>query len=362
VLLLALAVLVIRALYNNGEFTSAKWSPFGEWSTWRFYLLLGIWNTIKAAVAAVALAMAFGFVFGVGRLSQNRAIRWISGAIVEFCRAVPVLIMMIFFFGIYAYNGVFPAAWNPFAAVVTALTLYNGAVIAELVRSGVFGLPKGQAEAGLSIGLTPSQTLVQIQLPQAITAMLPALVSQLVVILKDTALGTIITYPELLQQAQNLASARSNVIPALLVAAALVHRHQLPPHPARGPAGSAHQPPRPHRRRRHRAGPDRPRSPDRPGCRRRHDAARGPRCRGEGGPAGPRLTHPPPQWRRSERKADAQRSGRRRERDGQRERPGVEPTQYALPVGTRIAARTERLRPGDIRGHADLVAPAGQLR
>ncbi|GAA1806886.1 amino acid ABC transporter permease [Nostocoides veronense] len=221
VLLLALAALVIRALYNNGEFTSAKWSPFGQWSTWRFYLLLGIWNTLKAAVAAVALAMAFGFVFGVGRLSQNRAIRWLSGAIVEFCRAVPVLIMMIFFFGIYAYNGVFPAAWNPFAAVVTALTLYNGAVIAELVRSGVFGLPKGQAEAGLSIGLTPSQTLVQIQLPQAITAMLPALVSQLVVILKDTALGTIITYPELLQQAQNLASARSNVIPALLVAAAL---------------------------------------------------------------------------------------------------------------------------------------------
>ena len=220
-ILLLLVVLVIRALAHNGEFTAAKWNPFLEWSTWRFYLLTGIWNTLKAAIAAVVLAMIFGFVFGVGRLSQNTAIRWISGAVVEFFRAVPVLIMMIFFFGIYAYNGVFPAAWNPFAAVVTALTLYNGSVIAELVRSGVFGLPKGQAEAGLSVGLTPGQTLRAIQLPQAITAMLPALVSQLVVILKDTALGTIITYPELLQQAQNLASARSNVIPALLVAAAL---------------------------------------------------------------------------------------------------------------------------------------------
>ncbi|HPF81061.1 amino acid ABC transporter permease [Nostocoides australiense] len=220
-LLLVLLALVGRALHANGEFAGAKWSPFADWGTWRYYLLLGIWNTIKAAAAAVVLAMIFGFVFGVGRLSRNVVIRWVSGAIVEFFRAVPVLIMMIFFFGVFAYNQVFPAAWNPFAAVVTALTLYNGSVIAELVRSGVFGLPKGQAEAGLSIGLTPGQTLRNIQLPQAITAMLPALVSQLVVILKDTALGTIITYPELLQQAQNLASARSNVIPALLVAAAV---------------------------------------------------------------------------------------------------------------------------------------------
>lgn len=221
VLLLALLALVIRALARNGEFTAAKWSPFTEWPTWRFYLLDGIWNTLKAAVTAVVLAIAFGFAFGVGRLSHNTAIRWVCGALVEFFRAVPVLIMMIFFFGVYAYNGVFPAAWNPFAAVVTALTLYNGAVIAELVRSGVYGLPKGQSEAGLSIGLTSGQTLRAIQLPQAVTAMLPALVSQLVVILKDTALGTIITYPELLQQAQNLASARSNVIPSLLVAAAI---------------------------------------------------------------------------------------------------------------------------------------------
>lgn len=220
-LTLLLAVLIVRALARNGEFAGAKWSPFLEWSTWRYYLLIGLWNTIKGAAISVVLALAFGFVFGVGRLSEVRPIRWVSGAIVEFFRAVPVLIMMIFFFGVYAYNQVFPAAINPLAAVVTALTLYNGSVIAELVRSGVYGLPAGQREAGLSIGLTGPQALRSILLPQAVTAMLPALVSQLVVILKDTALGTIITYPELLQQGQNLASSKSNVIPTLLVVAAI---------------------------------------------------------------------------------------------------------------------------------------------
>lgn len=221
VLLLAMIAVAVRALANNGEFAGAKWSPFLDWSTWRFYLLIGLWNTIRAATLSVALALIFGFVFGMGRLSEIAVVRWISGAVVEFFRSVPVLIMMIFFFGIYAYGQVFSPSINPLAAVVTALTLYNGAVIAELVRSGVHGLPGGQREAGLSVGLTQTQTLRTILLPQAVTAMLPALVSQLVVVLKDTALGTIITYPELLQQGRNLASSRSNVIPTLMVVAVI---------------------------------------------------------------------------------------------------------------------------------------------
>lgn len=217
IVLAGLLAYVLVALGRNGELTAAKWSPFLEWSTWRYYLLLGLANTLKAAALSIVLALVFGIVFGVGRLSDNRSIRWVSGLVVEFFRSVPVLIMMIFFFGVYANNQVFSAETNPFAAVVTGLTLYNGSVIAELVRSGVHSLPKGQAEAGLSVGLTRGQTMRAIQLPQALTAMLPALVSQLVVITKDTALGYIITFPELLQQANNLASLNSNVIPAFVV-------------------------------------------------------------------------------------------------------------------------------------------------
>ena len=145
--------------------------------------------------------------------------RWVCGVVVEFFRSVPVLLMMYFAYRYYSNNGVFTNDVNPLAAVVTGLTLYNGSVIAELVRSGVFGLPKGQAEAGLSIGLTQGQTLRSIQLPQALTAMLPALVGQLVVILKDTALGTAVLYPELLQAAKDIGTAYSNTIAAYIFVA-----------------------------------------------------------------------------------------------------------------------------------------------
>ena len=107
------------------------------------------------------------------------------------------------------------------AAVVTGLTLYNGSVVAELVRSGVHSLPRGQSEAGLSIGLTPGQVLRSIQLPQALTAMLPALIGQMVVVLKDSALGYAITYLELLNWSKTLGSAYANTVPAYLVAALL---------------------------------------------------------------------------------------------------------------------------------------------
>ncbi len=129
--------------------------------------------------------------------------------------------MMIASYGYYSRSGLFSSETAPLAGVVTGLTLYNGSVIAELVRSGVFSLPKGQSEAGLSIGLTESQTLRSIQLPQALTAMLPALIGQFVVILKDSALGTAITYSELLDWSKTLGSAFANTVPAYIVAAVL---------------------------------------------------------------------------------------------------------------------------------------------
>ena len=213
--------LVYVKLDEKNQFDSALWQPFLTAEAWTQYLIPGLIGTFKAAAISIVLAAIFGLVFGMGRLSQVAAIRWVSGAVVEFFRSVPVLIMMIFAFGVYAQNQVFSSEVNPLAAVVTGLTLYNGAVVAELVRSGVFSLPKGQAEAGLSIGLTRGQTLRSIELPQALTAMLPALVGQLVVVVKDSALGSIITYGELLDWSKTLGSAYANTVPAYIVAAAL---------------------------------------------------------------------------------------------------------------------------------------------
>jgi len=221
VVALALVWLVVRKMGEANQLEGYMWAPFvNDPEVWTQYLLPGLWGTAKAAALSVVFAGIFGIVFGMARLSSNRWISIPAGVVVEFFRSVPVLIMMVFaYFGYFATSDLVSAQTAPLAAVVLALTLYNGSVIAELVRSGVFSLPKGQSEAGLSIGLSPGQTLRSIQLPQALTAMLPALVGQLVVVLKDSALGVVITYPELLNAAKTLGSAYANTVPAYLVAA-----------------------------------------------------------------------------------------------------------------------------------------------
>ena len=219
--LIGLVYLVVVKLGEAQQLLPHMWTPFLTGAVWTQYLLQGLIGTLAASAISVVLAGIFGLVFGIGRLSQQRWIRLVCGVVVEFFRAVPVLLMMYFTFNLYSRNGVFLNSLNPLMAVVTALTLYNGSVIAELVRSGVHSLPKGQSEAGLAIGLTPGQTLRSIQLPQALVAMLPALMGQLVVVIKDSALGFGITYMELLSQSRTLGSAYANVIPAYLVAAAI---------------------------------------------------------------------------------------------------------------------------------------------
>lgn len=163
----------------------------------------------------------FGVLFGMGRLSHLRAVRWVSSVVVEFFRAVPVLLMMVFLNVLFGVSLRHLVADSAFTAVVVALVLYNGSVIAELVRAGVGNLPRGQKEAGLSIGLTAGQTLRSVELPQALIAMLPAVISQLVVVLKDSALGQLIGYKELLRSSQILASGGGNPLQTVFVAAVL---------------------------------------------------------------------------------------------------------------------------------------------
>ncbi|WP_323959011.1 ABC transporter permease subunit [Arthrobacter sp. JZ12] len=219
ILIIGLIGYLVSALASQGQFAPERWAPFLEWDTWRFFLLEGLGYTLRAAAISVVTSILFGLIFGLGRLSHVAVIRWISSIVVEFFRAVPVLLMMIFFWLLFGSLDIVRPQDSPFIAVVLGLTLYNGSVIAELVRSGVHNLPKGQREAGLAIGMTRSQSLRAIEVPQALVAMLPALISQFVVILKDSALGFIITYSELLAYARRLGSGEGNMLQSLLVAA-----------------------------------------------------------------------------------------------------------------------------------------------
>ena len=214
--------IVFARLTAKGQLTAAKWKPFLTGDLWQTYLLPGIAGTLAAAAISIVLAGVLGILLGVGRLSPNAVIRRPCAGVIEILRAIPVLIMMIFAYFLFALYDVFPSRYLALAGVVTGLTLYNGAVIAEIVRSGVNSLPRGQNEAAVALGLTWGQSMRSILLPQAIASMLPVLISQLVVVLKDTAIGYQITYLEMVRQGTVIGSTYGNYVPALIVIAAIM--------------------------------------------------------------------------------------------------------------------------------------------
>lgn len=187
----------------TGQFDASKWEAFGYAAIWG-QILGGLLNTLSAFAAAAVGAIVLGFVLAIGRLSDHAWVRIPVAWITELLRAVPVLVFMMLLYYAMPVVGV---RFSPFEAVVIALIAYNGSVLAEIIRAGVESLPRGQSESGYAIGLRKAGVMRLILLPQAIRAMMPVIISQLVVTLKDTALGFIITFEELLYIAKRLGSA-----------------------------------------------------------------------------------------------------------------------------------------------------------
>jgi glutamate transport system permease protein len=226
VVFLGVLALLIWKLNQKHQLDGKLWTPYTKAEVWQNYVWHGLWNTLKATIVAAVLALAFGVVFGIARMSDHRWIRLPAGAVVEFFRAIPVLIMMFFALaGPPIIADAFGRVISPlsgFEAVVAGLTLYNGSVLAEIIRAGINAVPRGQAEAGYSIGLRKSGVMLRILVPQGITAMMPAIVSQLVVLLKDSALGYIIAYEDLLNSGfYQVKSNYGNLVPAAIVVTAV---------------------------------------------------------------------------------------------------------------------------------------------
>ncbi|CAA9239604.1 MAG: ABC transporter, permease protein (cluster 3, basic aa/glutamine/opines) [uncultured Acidimicrobiales bacterium] len=192
--ILALLWYVAQRFSDTGQFESVKWQQFRLPSIQR-ELFAGLRATLKAAGLAAVLALAFGVVFAAARLSDHRFLRWPASTVVELFRAIPLLILIFYWYYVpLQYGRPLPTLW----ALVLGLTLYNGSVLAEIFRAGILSVAKGQSEAAYAVGMRKSQVTLLILMPQAVRSMLPTIISQLVVLLKDTALGFIITYPELL--------------------------------------------------------------------------------------------------------------------------------------------------------------------
>lgn len=166
----------------------------------------GLQATLTAAGIAIVTSIVFGLALAVARLSDRGWIRRPAGAVVEFFRAVPLLLMIFVLFFFYQTDVGLERQSAALAGLVTGLTLYNGAVLAEVFRAGINAVPRGQSEAAYAIGLRKAQVMQIVLIPQAVRFMLPAIISQCVVVLKDTSLGFIIAYPELLREGKNIAT------------------------------------------------------------------------------------------------------------------------------------------------------------
>ncbi|MGV8965408.1 MAG: amino acid ABC transporter permease [Cellulomonas sp.] len=199
---LALLGLAIWYAAGRGVFDLDRWDvlynpPKNQRAAdvWTSMVIKGLGATLRAAALAAPLALVAGLLLALLRTARRSWLRLPAVVVIELFRGLPVLLMMLF--------GLLGFGWSAFAAVVFGLAVYNMAIIAEILRAGLAALPKGQTEAAYAVGLTRYQTLFSILLPQAVRIMLPSLISQLVVLLKDSSLGFIVGYAELLKSIQN---------------------------------------------------------------------------------------------------------------------------------------------------------------
>ncbi|NYE35699.1 glutamate transport system permease protein [Nocardioides cavernae] len=218
--LVAGVAFVIWRLYDTGQLEYDKWEPFLTPRYIEAILVDGLLITLQMAFSAVIGAVVFGVLFGVGKLSDHRWVRWPCWLVVEFFRAVPVIMLMIFCF--YAvFGGMDELSRRTYWSVVLALTLYNGAVLAEVFRAGINAVPRGQAEAAYAIGMRKTQVMTIVLLPQAVKIMIPAIISQMVVALKDTSLGYAVAGLGLTRIAKPIYQQFGNHVPTIIVITAI---------------------------------------------------------------------------------------------------------------------------------------------
>ena len=225
-ILAGVGYLIYARMDEKGQFAGSLWHPFITSEVWTAYLIPGLGVTLKCAAISGALALLFGALFGLGRLSDHGWIRIPSAAVVEFFRAIPLLLLIFFVFSgpskIADSLGYVLPSISPTFAVIVGLTLYNGSVLTEIFRAGILAVPRGQSEAAYALGLRKGGVMRLVLLPQAVTAMMPAIVSQLVVLLKDSALGYIVSNEDLLNAGFRFMKARfSNTVQAAIVVAAM---------------------------------------------------------------------------------------------------------------------------------------------
>ena len=178
----------------------------------------GLLTTVKAAVTGGLIAFALGFLLMRGKLRRNKILRVISAFLIEFTRGVPTLLFIYFFFLIVPQTG-----WklSAFWKITLPCAISACGVVAEALRSGVNAVPRGQTEAALSLGLTETGLFYKVVFPQAIRIVIPSLIAELVIVLKDTTFAYVVTCADLMQNAKVLISNYDAMLSVYLVVAVI---------------------------------------------------------------------------------------------------------------------------------------------
>ena len=209
----ALAVWVVYRFWVTGQLSAKYWQLFTWRTTW-IYLGRGLLGTFEVALASAAIAIVLGLALMLGRTGRIAWLRVLCAAVTNFFRGVPSLLFIYYFFFTMPSVGV---SMPPFWMMVLPISFAASGVLAEVFRAGMNTVPKGQTEAGLSIGLSPWKVKTKIVMPQAIRFVIPSLISQLVVVVKDTALAYVVSYPDLMQNAQVLRTNYDAMVSTFLV-------------------------------------------------------------------------------------------------------------------------------------------------
>lgn len=216
VVLLAIAA-VVRQFWVTGQLAPRYWSLFLQWTTWRF-LGQGLLGTVAVALTAGAIALVLGLLLMLGRTSGVRPLAALCRVVTDFFRGVPSLLLIYFFFFVPAQLGLkLPSFWM----LTLPVALAASGVLAEVFRAGVNAVPRGQVEAALSIGLSKGKTMRKIVLPQAVRYVIPSLIAQLVVVVKDTTVAYVVSYPDLMQNARVLITSYDALVSLYLVIAVI---------------------------------------------------------------------------------------------------------------------------------------------
>jgi glutamate transport system permease protein len=217
VLVAGVVGLVLWQFYRSGQLGRSRWLPFIQ-PAYLNFLWQGLLGTITATALAALFAFPLGVVLALGRLSRLRVLRWLSVGYIELFRSIPLLLLVYaFLLALPRFGLNLPILWK----LVVPIVLVNVAVLAEIFRAGILAVDPGQSEAALALGLTEGTTMRTVILPQAIRLVVPTLVTQLVALLKDSTLGFVVSYPELLKQANNLTVYTRLLVQTFLVVAAI---------------------------------------------------------------------------------------------------------------------------------------------